>query len=83
MNQQVAGYESHHASQAQQVSTWGETLTGLQNVSDPMTGTQFQVFSGPKANYYVNGNAVKINSDVSPGSGFHQLTTLARHGPER
>ncbi len=74
MNQQVARFESQQSNQAQQVSRWGETLTGLQDVSDPMTGTQFQVFSGPKANYYVNGNGVKVNSDVSPGAGFHQLT---------
>jgi hypothetical protein len=74
MNRQVAGYQSHQNTQAQQVSSWGENLTGLQNVSDPMTGAQFQVFSGPKVNYYANGNGVKINSDVSPGADFHQLT---------
>jgi hypothetical protein len=75
MNQQVAKFESRQSLQGQQVSLWGETLTGLQNVSDPLTGTHFQVFTGPKANYYVNGNGVKINSDVSPGPDFHQLTT--------
>lgn len=74
MNQQVAGFEARQNAQAQQVSSWGETLTGLQNVTDPMTGSQFQVFTGPKANYYINGNGVKINSDVSPGPEFHQLT---------
>jgi len=72
-NQQVANFESRQSAQAQQVSRWGETLTGLQNVSDPLTGAQFQVFTGPKANYYVNGDGVKINSDLSPGPGFHQL----------
>jgi hypothetical protein len=75
MNQQVAKFESRQSLQGQQVSLWGETLTGLQNVSDPLTGTHFQVFTGPKPNYYVNGNGVKINSDVSPGPDFHQLTT--------
>ncbi|MGB9510673.1 MAG: hypothetical protein WBU20_03230, partial [Candidatus Acidiferrum sp.] len=55
MNQQVAGYMAHQQAQAQQASSWGETLTGLVNVSDPKTGTQFQVFSGPQSNYYVNG----------------------------
>jgi hypothetical protein len=76
MNQQVAGFEARQNAQAQQVSSWGETLTGLQNVSDPMTGAQFQVFTGPKSNYYVNGNGVKVNSDISPGPGFHQLTPV-------
>jgi len=76
MNQQVASFEARQKAQAQQVSSFAETLSGLQTVADPMTGNQFQVFTGPKANYYVNGNGVKINSDVSPGPEFHQLTPV-------
>ena len=34
--------------QAQQVSNFGEILTGVQSVSDPMTGGQFQVTVGQK-----------------------------------
>lgn len=73
MNQQVAGFEAHQAAQARQVSSWAETLSGLQTVTDPQTGSTFQVFSGPKANYYENGLGVKINSNISPGPDFHQL----------
>jgi hypothetical protein len=73
MNQQVAQYQSHQNAQASQVSSWGNTLTGLTNVYDPSTGTQFQVFSGPKSNYYVNGNGDKVNSNFSPGYDFHQV----------
>ena len=76
MNQQVASFEARQSAQAQQVSNFGEILTGVQSVSDPMTGSQFQVYSGPKANYYINGNGTKINSNVSPGPGFHQLTPV-------
>ena len=76
MNQQIAGFQARQNSQARQVSSWGDTLTGLQNVVDPVTGSQFQVFAGPKSNYYVNGGGVKINSDVSPGPEFHQLTEV-------
>jgi hypothetical protein len=76
MNQQVAGFEAHQNAQARQVSGWGETLTGLETVRDPQTGNQFQVFTGPKANYYMNGNGVKINSNISPGLDFHQLTPV-------
>ncbi len=78
MNQQVAHYESQQHAQAQQVSGWGEILTGLTNVRDSTTGTEFQVFSGPKANYYRNGNGVTINSNLSPGPDFHQVTELGR-----
>jgi hypothetical protein len=76
MNQQVAGFEAHQNAQAQQVTGWGETLTGIETVSDPQTGNQFQIFSGPKANNYINGMGVTVNSNISPGPGFRQLTPV-------
>ena len=76
MNQQVSQFEARQQAQADQVSTWGNILTGITNLNDPMTGTQFQVFSGPKANYYMNGAGVKINSNLNPGNGFHQVQNL-------
>ncbi len=78
MNQQVARYESQQHAQAQQVSGWGEMLTGLTTVRDSNTGTQFQVFSGPKSNYYTNGNGVTINSNLSPGGNFHKVDEVNR-----
>lgn len=76
MNQQVAGYYARQNAQAQQVSGWCDNINGLTNVSDPKTGAQFQVFSGPKSNYYVNGLGVKVNSNISPGPEFHQMDVL-------
>jgi hypothetical protein len=78
MNQQVSHYQAQQHDQAQQVSSWGETLTGLTNVSDSTTGTQFQVFSGPNANYYTNGTGVTINSNLPPGPGFHQVNPVSQ-----
>jgi BMFP domain-containing protein YqiC len=76
MNQQVAQFEARQQAQANQVSSWGNILTGVTNLYDPVTGTKFQVFSGPKANYYMNGAGVKINSNIDPGNGFHQVQNL-------
>ena len=76
MNQQVAQFESRQQAQAAQVSSWGNMLSGITNLYDPATGTQFQVLSGPKTNYYMNGNGVKINSDIDPGNGFHKVENL-------
>lgn len=73
MNQQVSQFESRQQAQAAQVTSFGNTLTGLTNVVDPATGTQFQVFSGPKANYYMDGMGNKINSNLSPGPPYHQV----------
>ncbi len=78
MNQQVAHFEARQQAQADQVSSWGNILTGITNLYDPASGTQFQVFSGPKANYYMNGAGVKINSNLNPGNGFHQVQNLGR-----
>lgn len=73
MNAQVSQYEARQHAQAAQASSWGETLTGLTTVRDSQTGTEFQVFSGPKANYYRNGMGVTVNSNISPGAGFYQV----------
>jgi len=73
LNQQVAGYYAHQNAQAKQVSSWCDTINGLTNVTDPKTGNQFQVFTGPKPNYYQNGLGVKVNSVISPGPDFYQL----------
>jgi hypothetical protein len=66
MNQQVAHFEARQQARADQVTSFGNVLTGLTNFYDPATGTQFQVFSGPKANYYMNGMGVKVNSNLDP-----------------
>jgi len=76
MNQQVAGFESRMQQQADQVTSFGNILTGVTNLYDPRTGTQFQAFSGPKANYYMNGQGVKINSNLNPGNGFYQVENM-------
>jgi len=73
MNQQVAGFEARQHAQAAQVSSFGDILTGVTNISDPQTGEHFQVFSGPKSNYYRNGQGVTVNSTVSPGGDFYQV----------
>jgi hypothetical protein len=74
MDSQVAGFESRMNAQSAQVNSFCETLTGIQNVTDPESGAQFQVWMGPKSNYYSNGSTT-INSDISPGLGFHQVST--------
>ena len=72
MNQQVSQFEARQHAQAEQVTSFGNILTGVTNLHDPATGTQFQVMSGPKANYYSNGLGVTINSNLDPGHGFHK-----------
>ena len=76
MNQQVSQFEARQQAQADQVTSFGNILTGVTNLYDPVTGTQFQAFSGPKSNYYRNGNGVTINSNLDPGHGFNQVENL-------
>jgi hypothetical protein len=76
MNQQVSQFEKRMQQQSDQVTSFGNILTGVTNLYDPATGTSFQAMSGPKSNYYMNGMGVKINSNLDPGNGFHQVVNL-------
>ena len=70
-NQQVAGYRVRQNAQQAQSSSWGKTLTGRTDAVDPQSGNHFQVLTGPNANYYRNGLGQKVNSNTSPGAGYH------------
>lgn len=73
LNQQQASFYAHMHSEERQASSFDDVINNETNVTDPETGTQFKVFTGPHHNYYENGLGVKINSDLSPGPDFHQL----------
>jgi hypothetical protein len=73
MNQQVAGFEAREQASQRQSTSFGETLTGLQDAVDPQTGERFQVWSGPNSNYYRNGLGNTVNSNLSPGPDYHQV----------
>jgi hypothetical protein len=76
MNQQVAGFEARQNASQRQSSSFGETLTGLQDAVDPQTGQRFQVWTGPGANYYRNGLGDTVNGNTSPGSDYHQVNPV-------
>ena len=76
MNTQVAGFERRMQQQADQVTSFGNILTGVTNLQDPLTGQTYQDFSGPHANYYINGQGVRVNSNLSPGSSFTQMINM-------
>jgi hypothetical protein len=73
MNQQVTRFEKRMQQQADQVTSFGNILIGVTNLQDPITGATFQDFTGPKSNYYINGQGVRVNSNLSPGPGFNQM----------
>jgi len=73
-NQQVQGFEARQNASFQQSSNWCDTMTGLTNATDPLTGEKLQLWTGPNANYYINGLGVKVNANTSPGPAFHQVT---------
>jgi hypothetical protein len=79
MNQQVAGFEAHENASQRQSSSFGETLTGLQDAVDPQTGQRFQVWTGPGANYYRNG----LGDTVKRQCLARQRLPPAQPGPQR
>jgi hypothetical protein len=75
MQNQVNSFEHHQALQANQVEGFTNALVGLTPTTDPMTGENRMVWTGPKDNYWVNGTGQVVNSTNAPSSSFHQLQT--------
>ena len=73
MRDQVNAFERHQAAQAAQVESFTNTLTGLTPTVDPLNGSTRLVWTGPNNGYWINGQGTVVNSNLSPGPGFHQL----------
>ena len=73
MQAQVNAFEQHQAAQASQVQSFTNALNGITPTTDPLTGEQRDVWSGPYANYWVNGQGVVVNSTSAPAAGWRQL----------
>jgi hypothetical protein len=73
MRNQVNAFERHQAAQAAQAESWGNTLTGLTPTVDPLSNETRLVWTGPNNGYWINGQGTVVNSNVSPGAGFHEL----------
>jgi hypothetical protein len=75
-NQQVSHFEAQQHASFAQSSSWCDTLTGLTNAHDPYTGQDLQVWTGSKANYYINGLGNVVNATTSPGPAYHQVDAV-------
>jgi hypothetical protein len=74
MRNQVSAFERQQNAQARQVESFGNILTGITPTIDPLNGETKNVWTGPKSGYWINGQGTVVNSNLSPGAGFHQLT---------
>jgi hypothetical protein len=73
LRNQVNAFERRQGAQASQVNSWGNTLTGITPTTDPLNGTTRDVWTGPKSGYWMNGLGEVMNSNLSPGAGWHPL----------
>jgi hypothetical protein len=73
MQNQVNAFERHQAAQASQVEGFTNALIGVTPTTDPLTGEQRDVWTGTKANYWVNGQGQVLNSTDAPAAGWRQL----------
>ena len=73
MRDQVNAFERRQAAQAAQVESFTNTLTGLTPTVDPLNGSTRLVWIGPNNGYWINGQGTVVNSNLSPGPGFHEL----------
>lgn len=75
MQDQVKAFERRQDAQAHQVEGFTNTLVGLTPTTDPLTGENRLVWTGPKDNYWVNGLGQVVNSTNAPAAGWRQLQT--------
>jgi hypothetical protein len=73
MQSQVNAFERHQAAQAAQVESFTNVLNGVTPTTDPLTGEARNVWTGPNANYWVNGVGQVVNSNSAPSASWHQL----------
>jgi hypothetical protein len=73
MQNQVNAFEQHQAAQAAQVESFTNVLNGITPTTDPLTGEKRDVWTGPAANYWVNGLGQVVNSNSAPAAGWRQL----------
>ena len=73
MQNQVSAFEHHQAAQAAQVESFTNVLNGIAPTTDPLTGETRNVWTGPNANYWVNGVGQVVNSNAAPAPGWRQL----------
>lgn len=72
MRAQVSSFEAGQARQAAQVSAFGDILTGVTKVTDPL-GNPRTVWTGTKSRYWINGQGRVLNADVLPGPGWQEM----------
>lgn len=78
MQSQVNSFESHQAAEAAQFQSFDNALIGVTPTTDPLTGEQRDVWTGTKANYWVNGLGQVVNSTDAPAAGWRQLQVQAQ-----
>ena len=73
MQNQVNAFERRQAAQAGQVKDFTNALIGVTPTTDPLTGEQRDVWTGTKANYWVNGQGQVVNATDAPTADYRQL----------
>ncbi len=73
MQNQVNAFERSQNAQAAQVEGFTNILNGVTPTTDPLTGENRLVWTGPKDNYWVNGTGQVVNSHDAPAAGWRQL----------
>ncbi len=73
MQNQVNSFERGQAAKQKQVDGFLNALNGITPTVDPF-GNPHNAFTGPKANYWINGQGQIVNSTDSPGPDWRQLT---------
>ena len=71
---QLASFERRRTSEADNFS---QALRGVTPATDPFACQAREIWKGTKNTYWTNGSGAVVNTDYSPGGGWHQIEVLA------
>jgi hypothetical protein len=75
LQSQVNVFERRQAQSAAQVESFTNAVIGVTPTTDPLTGENRTVWTGPKTNYWANGLGQVVNATNAPAPGWRQLET--------
>jgi hypothetical protein len=73
LQQQVRQFEARLKAQQAQFQQFDNVIVGITPTINPLTGQSLEVWTGPKTQYWQNGNGQVVNSDRAPAAGWTQL----------
>ena len=71
-------FEKWEAQETRQFQTFDDVINNTTLTRDPITGKEREIRTGQYSTNWINAQGTVVNSQLSPGSSFHQTPTISR-----